>query len=270
MFAPQPCAASFDVVAETSPFGGGAIVAKQLEEQLAKIALPGKVVALWLVDKKPNVPLDDWQSSGASTFGKNEVRSQHVVDADGQALLFLDIETWAPGQAEPDCQSSAGCSMWGRCTGREGVCVAATDADCAPSTECTSDGKCVAREGECKIGDDAACRGRKSWLPPERRVRARRRQLRAQGCRGLRGVRRVQLLGQVRPGRRRVPAHEGRALPRLQVLPDEQHVRARLDAVQGAVGRRSVARGSPSAEHARRRSTHARPPTIQGRSQQVG
>lgn len=50
------------------------------------------------------------------------------------------------------------CTGFGKCTAKEGECVAAGDADCKQSYDCKQRGPCTAKNGECVVGGDADCK----------------------------------------------------------------------------------------------------------------
>lgn len=50
------------------------------------------------------------------------------------------------------------CTGYGKCTARDGACVAANDADCKKSYDCKQRGPCTAKDGVCVVGGDADCR----------------------------------------------------------------------------------------------------------------
>ena len=59
-------------------------------------------------------------------------------------------ELWCfPADKDYDCWESHTCTDWGRCSLRDGWCVAASDADCRLSYRCKIDGACKARDGWC-------------------------------------------------------------------------------------------------------------------------
>ena len=72
--------------------------------------------------------------------------------------------TW-PATSAADCAKPAGtrnivpCKATGRCTAREGRCVAAQDADCRASADCEGLGLCSAANGRCVASKVADCQG---------------------------------------------------------------------------------------------------------------
>ena len=67
---------------------------------------------------------------------------------------------------QSDCRAALGqtvsegwwCKKLGRCTPKEGRCIAASSDDCRASDICRIQGKCVAAEGECISESDTDCR----------------------------------------------------------------------------------------------------------------
>jgi hypothetical protein len=58
--------------------------------------------------------------------------------------------------SDADCEMHEGvCARSGRCAARKGACVAATDQDCVSSYACRQHGECTAKEGECVAKPDA-------------------------------------------------------------------------------------------------------------------
>jgi hypothetical protein len=56
------------------------------------------------------------------------------------------------------CEGLAECTNFGKCTAKEGACVAASDEDCKKSFDCKERGPCTAKDGACIVGGDADCR----------------------------------------------------------------------------------------------------------------
>lgn len=152
---------SFEVTTSAGADGRGAITGEQVSARIQQLSLPGKVVrasvrqvklhsAPTAADGGPSVPVRD---SARQSFSRM-IR----VDKKGRALLFVDVETWATGEPEPDCTLGDECRVEGRCGAKEGVCVAATDADCAKAKRCKASGACSAKDGKCVAGSDESCR----------------------------------------------------------------------------------------------------------------
>ena len=56
------------------------------------------------------------------------------------------------GDALRRCEKCAGtelCDGDGRCTAKEGVCIAASDEECKRALICTGSGACTAKDGKC-------------------------------------------------------------------------------------------------------------------------
>ncbi|MBW2524977.1 MAG: hypothetical protein JRI23_12405 [Deltaproteobacteria bacterium] len=49
------------------------------------------------------------------------------------------------------------CTGFGKCTARDGACVAASDSECKQSYDCKQRGPCSAKDGVCVVGGDADC-----------------------------------------------------------------------------------------------------------------
>lgn len=135
--------------------GGSGVTRQQLEAGLAQLRLPGKVVEAWLVRPAVGSVADGARNAS----GLETVRwiDDFGVDERGQALVLLDVVTWAPGDPEPDCRAQSECAFWGRCTARQGACVAASDADCAASNVCKSMGDCAVVEAACAPTREEHC-----------------------------------------------------------------------------------------------------------------
>ena len=56
------------------------------------------------------------------------------------------------------CTADVACTDDGRCSARDGHCVAGSDADCKQGYVCTGKGGCTAKEGKCVVGGDADCK----------------------------------------------------------------------------------------------------------------
>lgn len=56
------------------------------------------------------------------------------------------------------CEELKLCKIEGRCTAKEGRCIAASDQDCAQSGNCKGLGPCTAKDGVCVVGSDADCK----------------------------------------------------------------------------------------------------------------
>lgn len=56
------------------------------------------------------------------------------------------------------CSDLTQCKAYGRCTAKDGVCLAASDAECKASYDCKERGPCTAKEGACVVGGDADCK----------------------------------------------------------------------------------------------------------------
>jgi hypothetical protein len=55
------------------------------------------------------------------------------------------------------CEALALCTGFGKCTAKDGACVAADDAQCKRSYDCKQRGPCTAKDGVCVVGGDADC-----------------------------------------------------------------------------------------------------------------
>ena len=55
------------------------------------------------------------------------------------------------------CEGTADCSSDGRCTVKDGACVAASNEDCKKGYICNGKGACTAKDGKCTVGGDADC-----------------------------------------------------------------------------------------------------------------
>jgi hypothetical protein len=59
-------------------------------------------------------------------------------------------EGWCySGHDDEDCRDGAQCGDWGRCSYKDGWCVAASDEDCKLSTTCRTRQRCKAKDGWC-------------------------------------------------------------------------------------------------------------------------
>ena len=56
------------------------------------------------------------------------------------------------------CDGADPCTDEGKCSVKEGACVAASDDDCKKGDICTSKGACTAKDGACVVGGDADCK----------------------------------------------------------------------------------------------------------------
>ena len=59
------------------------------------------------------------------------------------------------------CEKCAGqpeCTINGRCTAKDGACVAIGDSECRQSADCKERGPCTAKNGACVVGSDADCK----------------------------------------------------------------------------------------------------------------
>lgn len=152
---------SFEVTTSAGDDGRGAISGEQLYARLGQLTLPGKLVRASVRPVKLKTPPTSAEG-GASIPVRDSARQSFSrlvrVDDKGRSLLFIDIETWAAGEPEPDCTHTDECRVEGRCAAKEGLCVAATDADCAGAKRCKDAGACSAKNGKCVPGSDEACR----------------------------------------------------------------------------------------------------------------
>ena len=55
------------------------------------------------------------------------------------------------------CAELALCGSFGKCTAKDGACVAASDAECEQSYDCRQRGPCSAKNGACVVGGDEDC-----------------------------------------------------------------------------------------------------------------
>ncbi len=71
-----------------------------------------------------------------------------------------DLAEAAQAFADARCRARVLCKDFGRCTEKDGSCIATRDADCRASTiDCKDDGKCTAhRDGWCRATSNADCR----------------------------------------------------------------------------------------------------------------
>jgi len=155
-----PFVESFEVTASASADGSGGVTGEQIFTRIKQLELRGKLIQASLRDIRPKVPITAWATAtatGMSDSPTDDYRNMVRVDDKGRSVMFVDLQTWAPGQAEPDCRRGAKCAAEGRCTGREGVCVATSDADCAATTACRSEGACSAGDGACVAASQADC-----------------------------------------------------------------------------------------------------------------
>jgi len=59
-------------------------------------------------------------------------------------------EAWCySGYNDEDCEDGGHCTDWGRCSHKDGWCVADSDSDCKRSERCKKDGYCKAKDGWC-------------------------------------------------------------------------------------------------------------------------
>lgn len=56
------------------------------------------------------------------------------------------------------CEGQAPCTLAGKCSVKDGACVAASDEDCKKSSDCKERGPCTAKDGVCVVGSDADCK----------------------------------------------------------------------------------------------------------------
>lgn len=56
------------------------------------------------------------------------------------------------------CDGLASCTINGRCTAKDGACVATSDEDCGKSADCKERGPCTVKDGTCVVGSDADCK----------------------------------------------------------------------------------------------------------------
>jgi hypothetical protein len=56
------------------------------------------------------------------------------------------------------CEGVDACRVDGKCTAKEGVCIAASNDDCQKGWICKGKGGCTAKEGACTVGGDADCK----------------------------------------------------------------------------------------------------------------
>ena len=64
------------------------------------------------------------------------------------------------GDGMSRCEKCGGleqCADFGKCTAKDGSCVAASDGECKKSYDCKQRGPCSAKDGVCVVGSDADC-----------------------------------------------------------------------------------------------------------------
>jgi len=71
-------------------------------------------------------------------------------------LSVLDVSFVERGP-EVLCLQRMGCRREGKCTERDGLCVAASDEDCRKSSHCKTNGMCSVEDGRCRVLTDADC-----------------------------------------------------------------------------------------------------------------
>jgi tRNA A-37 threonylcarbamoyl transferase component Bud32 len=62
-----------------------------------------------------------------------------------------------PVGGQIDCTANDLCKIYGRCTAKNGDCVATTNGDCKASEKCKTDGRCGRKSGMCEATSDAHC-----------------------------------------------------------------------------------------------------------------
>lgn len=56
------------------------------------------------------------------------------------------------------CEGQPICTINGRCTAKDGACIAASDGECQKSADCKERGPCTAKDGVCVVGGDGDCK----------------------------------------------------------------------------------------------------------------
>jgi hypothetical protein len=85
------------------------------------------------------------KGEGATCYEKSEC-------GEGLACLGDDVRRCEK------CDGQESCAQHGKCTAKEGLCVASSDEDCKKSTNCKANGPCTAKDGACVVGGDADCK----------------------------------------------------------------------------------------------------------------
>jgi len=88
----------------------------------------------------PQEPVSPRSSAAGET--RTDERSRPPAEA-------LQASPVAGKQTDDDCLGSEQCEKFGRCSAKQGVCVAANNASCKQSLNCKLLKKCTAKAGEC-------------------------------------------------------------------------------------------------------------------------
>jgi hypothetical protein len=56
------------------------------------------------------------------------------------------------------CDTTPACNAEGKCTAKEGACVATSNDDCKKALICTEKGGCTAKDDACQVGSDEDCK----------------------------------------------------------------------------------------------------------------
>lgn len=96
------------------------------------------------------------RAAGRRCVARSEAdcRASHHCWNFGQCAL---VEGRCVATSDVDCAACWECKIWGHCVAEGGVCV--TDSEgCRRSRQCTTDGRCTSRDGECLAGADEDCK----------------------------------------------------------------------------------------------------------------